>query len=215
MSFSLPVHKLASGVCLTLILALTAALAAPSAALAAADIGQPAPAFTAPGADGRPLSLSAFKGKTVILEWTNHECPFVKKHYESSNIPLLQKEAAAKGIVWLQVISSAPGQQGHVDGATAQKLNASRGATPRGTVLDPDGKIGRLYGAVTTPHLYIIDPQGVLIYKGGIDSIQSSRKEDIAKADNYVKLALADIDAGRPVAQSNTRPYGCTVKYAN
>jgi hypothetical protein len=102
-----------------------------------------------------------------------------------------------------------------VDGTTAQKLNTLRGATPSGTVLDPDGKIGKLYGAVTTPHLYIINPQGVLVYKGGIDSIQSTRKEDIAKADNYVKLALADIEAGRPIAQNNTRPYGCTVKYAD
>jgi peroxiredoxin len=202
-------RKLMAGLC-GLSLTLMATVAS-----AAANIGQPAPGFNASGADGRPVSLESFRGKTVILEWTNHDCPFVKKHYESGNIPNLQKEATAKGIVWLQVISSAPGKQGYVDGATAQKLNASRGATPSGTVLDPDGKIGKLYGAVTTPHLYIIDPQGVLLYKGGIDSIQSSNKADIAKADNYIKLALSDLGAGRAIAQNNTRPYGCTVKYAD
>lgn len=184
-------------------------------ALAAAEIGQPAPAFSAQGADGKPVSLAAFKGKTVVLEWTNHECPFVVKHYESGNIPALQKEASAKGVVWLQVISSAPGQQGHVDGASAIKINGFRNATPSAVVLDPDGKVGRAYGAQTTPHLYIVDPAGQLVYKGGIDSIPSSSKGDIAKADNYVKLAFADLAAGRKVAHASTKPYGCSIKYAN
>jgi hypothetical protein len=197
-----------------LALALSFSLLA-GAAHAAAVLGEPAPAFKASGADGRPVSLADYQGKTVILEWTNHDCPFVKKHYDSGNIPELQKQAAAQGIVWLQVISSAPGQQGYVDGATAQKLNTSRGATPAATALDPDGKIGRLYEARTTPHLYIVDPKGVLIYKGGIDSIRSANKDDIAKADNYVRLAFADLAAGRPIAQNNTQPYGCTVKYAD
>ncbi|MDR3213452.1 MAG: redoxin domain-containing protein [Azoarcus sp.] len=182
---------------------------------AAVDIGKPAPAFAGVGADGRPVALADYKGKTVILEWTNHDCPFVKKHYESGNIPNLQKDAAAQGIVWLQVISSAPGKQGYVDGATARQLNERRGASPAGTVLDPDGKIGRLYDARTTPHLYIIDPSGALTYKGGIDSIRSAKQEDIAKADNYIRLALADIAAARPIGQNNTQPYGCTVKYAD
>lgn len=190
-------------------------LAATGAAQAAAEIGQPAPAFTAPGADGKPISLAAFKGKTVVLEWTNHECPFVGKHYESGNIPQLQKEATAKGVVWLQVISSGPGKQGHVEGASAIKINAFRNAAPSGIVLDPDGKIGKLYGAQSTPHLFIVDAAGQLVYKGGIDSIPSTRKEDIAKADNYVKLALADLAAGRPVAHPSTKPYGCGVKYAD
>lgn len=184
-------------------------------AFAAAEIGQPAPAFTAPGADGKPVSLAAYKGKTVVLEWTNHECPFVKKHYESSNIPQLQKEFTAKGAVWLQVISSAPGQQGHVDGPTALKLNSQRGATPSAVVLDPDGKIGKAYGAQTTPHLYIIDPAGQLVYKGGIDSIPSANKADLQKADNYVRLAFADLAAGRKLAHASTRPYGCSIKYAD
>lgn len=186
-----------------------------SIAHAAADIGQPAPAFTAQGADGKPVSLADYKGKTVVLEWTNHDCPFVKKHYDSGNIPSLQKDAAAKGIVWLQVISSAPGQQGQVDGPTALKLNASRKAQPAGTVLDPQGTVGKLYGAQTTPHIYIVDAQGKLAYKGGIDSIASSSQADIAKADKYVANALTAIASGQKVAQASTRPYGCSVKYAS
>ncbi|MFZ5528493.1 MAG: redoxin domain-containing protein [Pseudomonadota bacterium] len=182
---------------------------------AAADIGQAAPAFTAQGADGKPVNLADYKGKTVVLEWTNHDCPFVKKHYDSGNIPALQKDASAKGIVWLQVISSAPGQQGQVDGATALKLNTSRQAQPAGTVLDPQGTVGKLYGAQTTPHIFIIDAQGKLAYKGGIDSIPSSNQADIAKADKYVVNALTAISSGQKVAQASTRPYGCSVKYAS
>lgn len=178
-------------------------------------LGQPAPAFTATTADGAALALSSLRGKTVVLEWTNHDCPFVKKHYESGNIPSLQKDAAAKGYVWLQVISSAPGKQGHVDGATAIRLNKERGATPANTLLDPEGKLGRLYGAQTSPHLFIIDPAGTLIYKGGIDSIPSAKKEDLAKADNYLRLAFADLAAGRKIAQASTQPYGCSIKYAD
>lgn len=178
-------------------------------------IGQPAPAFTATTADGAALALSSLRGKTVVLEWTNHDCPFVKKHYESGNIPALQKDAAAKGYVWLQVISSAPGKQGHVDGATAIRLNKERGATPANTLLDPEGKLGRLYGAQTSPHLFIIDPAGTLIYKGGIDSIPSAKKEDLAKADSYLRLAFADLAAGRKIAQASTQPYGCSIKYAD
>ncbi|MDR3352577.1 MAG: redoxin domain-containing protein [Zoogloeaceae bacterium] len=207
MLFLKTIRKLAPGLCLSMLVA-TSAVAAPNP-------GESAPAFTGTGADGKPVNLEAFRGKTVILEWTNHECPFVRKHYESGNIPTLQKEATGKGIVWLQVISSAPGKEGYVDGKTAQQLNQSRKAQPSAVVLDPEGKIGKLYGAVTTPHLYIINAQGTLVYKGGIDSIQSSNPADIAKAENYVKLALADLSAGRPIAQNNTRPYGCTVKYAN
>jgi len=182
---------------------------------AAAEIGQPAPAFTAQGADGKPVSLAGFKGKTVVLEWTNHECPFVVKHYESGNIPQLQKEFTAKGAVWLQVISSAPDKQGHVDGPSALKINAFRNAAPSGIVLDPDGKIGKAYGAQTTPHLFIVDPAGQLAYKGGIDSIPSASKADIARADNYVKLAFADLAAGRKLAHASTKPYGCSIKYAD
>jgi hypothetical protein len=189
-------------------------LAAASAAMANAELNKPAPAFDAVGADGKPLQLAAFKGKTVVLEWTNHECPFVAKHYDSGNIPNLQKDAAGKGVVWLQVVSSAPGKQGHVDGATAQKLNGSRKAAPAATVLDPDGKIGKLYGAQTTPHIFIVDAAGQLVYKGGIDSIPTPNKDDLPKAENYVAAALSAISAGKPVAKANTKPYGCSVKYA-
>jgi len=177
-------------------------------------ISQPAPLFSAASASGGTVSLADLRGKTVVLEWTNHECPFVVKHYQSGNIPNLQKDAAAKGIVWLQVISSAPGKQGYIDGETAKKLNAERGATPTDTVFDPDGKIGKLYEATNTPQFFIINPEGVLVYKGGIDSIPSADIEDIAKAENYVSAALAELAAGKPVSQSSTKPYGCTVKYS-
>ncbi|NHZ93038.1 redoxin family protein [Massilia sp. CCM 8733] len=182
--------------------------------MANAELNKQAPAFDAVGADGKPLKLDAYKGKTVVLEWTNHECPFVAKHYESGNIPNLQKDAAGKGVVWLQVVSSAPGKQGHVDGATARKLNGERKAAPAATVLDADGKIGKLYGAQTTPHIFIVNAAGQLVYKGGIDSIPTADKNDLAKAENYVSAALAAINAGKPVEKANTRPYGCSIKYA-
>jgi hypothetical protein len=178
-------------------------------------VDKPAPSFSGAAADGSTLKLADLLGKTVVLEWTNHECPFVVKHYESGNIPNLQKDAVAKGIVWLQVITSAPGKQGNVDGETAKKLNTHRGATPTNTVLDSDGSIGKLYGATNTPQFFIIDPQGVLVYKGGIDSIPSADQSDIGKAENYVSAALADLAAGRKVAKSSTKPYGCSVKYAS
>lgn len=187
----------------------------PWAAQAAANIDQPAPAFSGKGADGRTINLSDYKGKTVVLEWTNHDCPFVKKHYDSGNIPKLQKEAAAKGVVWLQVLSSAPGEQGQVDGPTAIKINGYRDAKPAGSVLDSDGTIGKLYGAKTTPHLFIVNPEGKLVYKGGIDSIPSANPADIAKADNYVSSALTALAAGKKVANPSTQPYGCSVKYAS
>lgn len=187
-----------------------------SSTLASAEpvVSQPAPLFSGAAADGSTLNLADLRGKTVILEWTNNECPFVKKHYESGNIPDLQKQAAAQGIVWLQIISSAPGKQGHVDAETAKKLNQERDAHPANTVFDPSGSIGKLYGATNTPQLFIIDPQGVLLYKGGIDSIPSADKADIAKAENYISSALKELAAGKPISKSSTKPYGCTVKYA-
>jgi peroxiredoxin len=178
-------------------------------------VDQPAPTFYGVTSDGGTVNLSALKGKTVVLEWTNHECPFVKKHYESGNIPQLQKEAAAKGVVWLQIISSAKDKQGYVDGPTAIKLNESRGAKPAYTILDPEGKIGQLYGAQTSPHLFIINPQGILVYKGGIDSIASAKQEDIAKATNYVRETLAALENGKKVPNPITKPYGCSIKYAS
>lgn len=181
----------------------------------AVDVQQPAPDFTATGANGQPIQLSAYKGKVVVLEWTNHDCPFVKKHYESGNIPKLQKEAAAQGVVWLQVISSAPGQQGHVNAATAKQVNEYREAKPAGTVLDESGAVGKLYGARTTPHIFVIDQQGKLAYKGGIDSIPSNRPEDIAQAEPYARNAIQATLKGQPVAKASTQPYGCSVKYGS
>ncbi|MET0659752.1 MAG: redoxin domain-containing protein [Steroidobacteraceae bacterium] len=187
---------------------------ATAAVWASPEIGAPAPTFSATDATGKTVDLSSFKGKTVVLEWTNHECPFVRKHYESGNIPELQKEAVGQGIVWLQVLSSAPGQQGYADGPTALKLNSDRSAVPSDVLLDPEGKVGKLYGAQTTPHIFIIDAKGQLVYKGGIDSIASNKKEDIAKAENYVSTSLAAIAAGKKIEKASTKPYGCSVKYA-
>jgi hypothetical protein len=191
----------------------TALAFAPVAAIASPTVDQPAPGFTASTADGKNISLDSLKGKTVVLEWTNHDCPFVKKHYDSGNMQGLQKDATAKGIVWLQVISSAPGKQGYVDGTAAMKLNSARSATPSNVILDPDGKLGKLYGAQTTPHIYIIDPKGILVYKGGIDSLATADKADIPKAEPYVNEALASLAAGKKIAANNTKPYGCSVKY--
>lgn len=181
----------------------------------AVEVQQPAPDFTATGANGKPIQLSAYKGKVVVLEWTNHDCPFVKKHYESGNIPKLQKEAAAQGVVWLQVISSAPGQQGHVNAATAKQVNDYRESKPAGTVLDESGAVGKLYGARTTPHIFVIDQQGKLAYKGGIDSIPSNRPEDIAQAEPYARNAIQATLKGQQVAKASTQPYGCSVKYGS
>ena len=183
------------------------------AAQAAAKVGEPAPAFTLPGSDGAPHALADYKGKYVVLEWTNHECPFVKKHYSSGNMQSTQKELTGKGAVWLSVISSAPGKQGHVDAAGASTLTKSRGAAPTAVLLDPSGDVGHKYEAKTTPHMYIVGPDGKLIYMGGIDSIPSSDAGDIAQATPYVKVALAEAMGGKPVTHATTKPYGCSVKY--
>ena len=183
-------------------------------AMAEPAVDQPAPAFTAKTADGKTLDLASLKGKTAVLEWTNHECPFVIKHYDkSNNIPELQKEFTAKGVVWLQVISSAVGNQGYVEGESAIKINQHRGSAPTNTLLDPEGTLGKLYGAQTTPHFFIINDKGVLVYKGGIDSIASARPQDIPKATNYVREALNAVASGKKVANASTKPYGCSVKF--
>ena len=189
---------------------------ASSHALAEPIINKPAPAFSGKAADGSTINLADLKGKTVVLEWTNHDCPYVKKHYDqSSNIPALQKDATGKEVVWLQVISSAPGQQGNVDGATAVSLNEKRGAAPTNTILDPDGTIGKLYSAKTTPHMFVINEEGTLVYKGGIDSIKTTNPADIPKAVPYVKEALEALSAGKEIPNPSTAPYGCSIKYAS
>lgn len=188
-------------------------LASLTAARAAPEVNAPAPAFAATTAGGETIELQDLAGKTVILEWTNHLCPFVGKHYGAGNMQALQKEMTEQGVVWLQVISSAPGKQGYVEGAEAQALNAERGALPSDTLLDPAGTLGRAYAARTTPHMYIIDPEGTLLYMGGIDDIASANPTDIPKATNYVREAMAAIQAGEAVPHPVTRAYGCTVKY--
>lgn len=190
-----------------------AAIAIAAPALAAATVGQPAPAFTAVDSNGKTHNLADFRGKTVVLEWTNPDCPFVKKFYESGEMQKLQRDAKAGGAVWLTVNSGAAGKQGHMTGpeANAKMKQNSFGSTAY--LLDADGTIGRAYGARTTPHMFVIDPKGMLVFAGGIDSIPSADPADIAKADNYVRLALADVKAGRAVATSTSRPYGCSVKY--
>lgn len=185
------------------------------AAAATAKVGEPAPAFTLLDSSGKSRSLAEFAGKTVVLEWTNHGCPFVKKHYGAENMQAQQRAATADGVVWLTVNSSAPGQQGHVDGAGAEKIRAEAKAAQTAYLLDPQGTAGRAYGAVTTPHMYLIDAEGTLRYAGAIDSIPSADVEDIAKATQYVPQALAELKAGQPVSVALTRPYGCSVKYAN
>lgn len=189
-----------------------ALLCAALPAMAAPAIGQAAPAFTAVDSKGKQHNLADFKGKVVVLEWTNHDCPYVKKHYQA-NMQDLQKQAKDAGVVWLSVISSAPGEQGHVDGKKADELTASRNASPTAVLLDPQGTIGKAYDARTTPHMYVIDPKGVLRYAGGIDSIASARVEDLQKASPLFKTAMQAVVKGETVAQATTRPYGCNVKY--
>jgi alkyl hydroperoxide reductase subunit AhpC len=177
------------------------------------QIGQPAPDFTATDSKGKALRLSQYRGKTVVLEWTNADCPFTRKHYTSGNMQSVQALAQKNGVVWLTVISSAPGRQGYVDGAGADALTQSRGAVPTAVLLDPSGTVGRLYGAKTTPHMFVIDKNGALQYMGGIDSIATPDVGDIAHAEPYLKEAMLAVVQGNPVAHAVTRPYGCSIKY--
>ncbi|MDX1678001.1 redoxin domain-containing protein [Arsukibacterium sp.] len=184
-----------------------------AATLAAApQVGQPAPAFTVKDATGQVHSLQDFAGKNVVLEWTNHDCPFVVKHY-SGNMQQLQQDMQAKDVVWLSVISSAPGKQGHIDSAKAAELTRSRNAAPTAILFDESGVMGKAYDAKTTPHMYVIDKNGVLQYMGGIDSIPSAKVDDIAKATPYFANAANAVLAGNTPDPAVTRPYGCSVKY--
>lgn len=177
------------------------------------DIGKPAPLFTAVDSNGKTWSLADLKGKVVVIETTNDGCPYVRKHYNAKNMQDQQREAAAKGVVWLTSASSAKGEQGHVTAEQANALIKSWDAAPAAVLLDPESKIARAYGATVTPHMYIIDANGVLVYKGGIDSIPSSSVADVPKAKQYVRVALGEVLAGKPVTESSTRAYGCTLKY--
>jgi AhpC/TSA family len=200
---------------LTFTLAAAAALAVfTPLARAGVSIGQPAPDFTLSDIDGQSHKLSDYKGKIVVLEWNNPDCPIVHKHYDSGNIPQLQKEAIADGVVWLLINSGAPGKEGA--DYTADQIKAwlkQRESNPTAYLRDPSGQVGHLYGAKTTPHLFVINTDGNLAYEGAIDSIRSADQADIPKATNYVRAALDSLKAGQPVAVSISRPYGCSVKY--
>jgi cytochrome oxidase Cu insertion factor (SCO1/SenC/PrrC family) len=181
---------------------------------AAAVVGKPAPDFSLTDITGAKHSLSAYKGKIVVLEWVNPECPFVVKHYQGSgNIPATQKAAVADGAVWLSINSGHAGSQGDFAPAEVAAWHSKTGAAPTAYCRDQNGKVGKLYDARHTPTLYIINAEGTLVYAGGIDDINSASVADIAKATNYVKAAFADLKAGRPVAKATSRAYGCNVKY--
>jgi hypothetical protein len=176
-------------------------------------VGKPAPDFSLTDIKGQVRRLSDYRGKTVVLEWTNPECPIVRKHYRSGNMPALQKSATADGVVWLSINSGHPGAEGDFAPAQVQEWLASTGAGPTAYMRDQDGKVGRLYGAKATPHMFVISGDGTLVYAGAIDSIPSADPADIAQATNYVRAALESLKAGRPVAVATSRAYGCSVKY--
>jgi peroxiredoxin len=188
-------------------------LLAVSAVAHAVNPGQPAPDFSLKDTSGKTVRLSDFRGKHVVLEWVNPECPYVRKHYDSANMPGLQKEFGAKNVAWLAINST---REGHSEFKSPQQMDAwmkQQGAAPAATLLDRDSKVGRAYGAVTTPHMYVIDPKGTLVYVGAIDDKRSTRPEDVKTAKNYVRAALGETLAGKPVSTTSTTPYGCSVKY--
>jgi peroxiredoxin len=194
--------------------ALAAAVGARVAsATAAPSVGASAPAFSAQDTTGKTRTLAEFKGKRVVLEWHNQKCPYVVKHYGSGNMQKLQRQLTGEGVVWLTVISSAPGKQGHVTAAEADAYVGETMGAPTAVLLDADGTVGRLYGAKTTPHMFLIDEQGVLVYAGAIDDQPTSDADDVAGAKNYVLAAFEEVKAGKPVATATTAPYGCSVKY--
>lgn len=192
---------------------LAAAIAVAAPALAAPQVGSQAPNFRLADTDGRAVTLDQYKGRTVVLEWNNPGCPYVKKHYESGNMQKTQAAAKKDGVVWLTINSGAEGKQGHMNGSEAKAFVASQKAQPTAYLLDPNGVVGKGYGAVTTPHMYIIDGGGKLVYAGGIDDKATADKGDIASARNHVLAALAELKAGKAVSVATSRPYGCSVKY--
>jgi peroxiredoxin len=197
----------------TFIRTLIGMLFAANFAFAAAVVGQQAPEISLTDTSGKNVRLSDFKGKHVVLEWNNPGCPFVRKHYNTANMQTLQKEAAGKGIVWLAVNSTEKSHQDYMTPAALGKWMVEQKATPTATLMDEAGDAGKTYGARTTPHMYLINPQGVLIYAGGIDSIPSASVDDIKTATNYVRQTMNEVVAGKPVSMPTTRPYGCSVKY--
>ena len=204
--------------CAALALALLTviAFAAPVAAQTdQADIGEPAPDFTLEAADGETHSLSDFEGKYVVLEWLNFECPFVGKHYGSGNMQALQEKYTDEGVVWLSIVSSAPGKQGYYPSDEMVKQKKRHNGNMTAILMDPDGEIGKTYGATVTPHMYVINPDGELVYRGGIDDKPTTDEADIEGATNYVDRALTAVMNGEQVSPKRAKPYGCTIKYAS
>ncbi|MEA2541065.1 MAG: hypothetical protein QOH35_2431 [Acidobacteriaceae bacterium] len=189
---------------------LTLASTTPARAI---QVGAPAPDFHGTDSNGKTQSLDQYKGKYVVLEWHNHDCPYTIKHYQSGNMQSLQKQWTAKGVVWFTVISSAPGEQGYVDAGQENAYIKKMGAQPTAAILDPKGEVGHLYGAKTTPNMFIIDPTGKLIYAGAIDDHPTPEISDIQSSKNYVSAALSEAMNGKAVQTPVTRPYGCSVKY--
>lgn len=179
----------------------------------ALDTGRPAPEFKLKGASGKEVSLAGLKGKVVVLEWLNHGCPFVRKHYDSGNMQGLQKKYVDKDVLWYSVISSAPGKQGHVDAEGAKKEREKYKSSASDVLLDPDGKVGKLYGAKVTPHLFVVDKEGKLAYQGALDDRPDTEKTSVPGAKNYVAQALDEVLAAKPVSVPLTKAYGCGVKY--
>ena len=188
-------------------------LGASSVEAAGALPGAPAPAFSAADITGKTHKLTDYKGKYVVLEWFNHGCPFVQKHYASKNMQSLQKKWTSQGVVWLSINSGAKGKQGFEEAAATGKTAKAKGVQSTAVILDDSGKLGRLYGATATPHMFVIDPAGTIVYAGAIDSVPSTEQQDLAKAENYVDAALTASMAGKPVKVRESAPYGCGVKY--
>jgi hypothetical protein len=189
------------------------ALAFAAGARAAPSVGQAAPDFTIADATGKPVKLSDYRGKFVVLEWTNPGCPYVRKHYNSGNMAATQQDAVAKGAVWLSINSTETSHGDYMEPAKLVAWVKERKVNPTAMLMDVEGTAGRAYGARTTPHMYIVDPKGRLVYAGGIDSIPSASASDIPKATNYVKQAMAEVASGKPISAATTRPYGCSIKY--
>lgn len=197
-----------------LLLALSAICTGALQAAEAPRVGAPAPSFSLPDSNGKTHSLGQYKGKYVVLEWFNPGCPFVQKHYQSENMQNLQKQFTGKGVAWLTIDSSAPGAQGSLTPEEAKKRLADWQMNPTALLLDPEGKVGHEYAATNTPHMYVIDPSGKLIYSGAIDNRATPDPADIKGATNYVQAALTEAMAGKPVTVPNSRAYGCSIKYA-
>jgi len=207
-------HKIIfAALCLGALLSIT--VSAENTTTKLATIGQPAPNFTLQGADGKSHSLSDYKGKFIVLEWTNPECPFVHKFYDSGTMQGLQKTETAKGVIWLRINSSAAGHEGYQSVSDLASYVEDQHVAATASLLDPDGKVGHLFGARTTPHMFVINAKGVLVYAGGIDDTPSPDPATLATATNYVTAALDQAMAGKPVTKPTAAPYGCSVKYAS